>query len=249
MAALRLGLELGMTHIDTAEMYGRGAAEEIVAEALRGHRRERVFVVSKVLPVNASYAGTKRACEQSLSRLQTDHLDLYLLHWPGSEPIAETMRAMEDLVAEGKIRHLGVSNFDVDDLREAMAALGRERIACNQVLYNLGHRGIERDLIPFCSDNDIAVVGYTSFGSWPRRGSEGLQALESVATRHNATPYQVALAFLTREPNLFAIPKASDEAHVRTNAAAGDLVLGAADVAEIDAAFPAPKRAVPLATG
>jgi len=249
VAALRLGLDLGMTHIDTAEMYGRGQAEEVIAEALRGHRRADVFLTSKVLPANASRAGTKRACERSLKRLGTDHLDLYLLHWPGDEPIADTMGAMEELVAEGKTRHIGVSNFDVDEMREAIAALGRERLACNQVLYNLGNRGIERDLIPFCADAGIAVVGYTPFGSWPRRGSAGVAALNAVASRHQATAQQAALAFLTRQANVFAIPKASDEAHVRANADASDLILSDADIAEIDDAFPAPRRRVPLATG
>lgn len=247
-AALALGVELGMTHIDTAEMYGGGGAERVIAEVLRGRRREEIFLVSKVLPDNATRAGTKRACEQSLRRLGTDHLDLYLLHWPGSVPIGETMASMEELVAEGKIHHLGVSNFDVDELREAMAALTRERLACNQVLYNLGQRGIERDLLPLCADAGIAVVGYTPFGGWPRRGSDGLAALESVAARHGASPQQVALAFLTRQPHVFAIPKAGSPAHVRANAAAGDLTLGADDIAAIDAAFPAPRRRVPLAT-
>lgn len=248
-AALALGLELGMTHIDTAEMYGGGGAERVIAEVLRGRRREEIFLVSKVLPDNASRAGTKRACEQSLRRLGTDHLDLYLLHWPGRVPIGETMAAMEELVAEGKIRHLGVSNFDVEELREAMAALSRERLACDQVLYNVGQRGIERDLLPLCADAGIAVVGYTPFGNWPRRGSDGLAALESVAARHGASPQQVALAFLTRQPHVFAIPKAGSPEHVRANAAAGDLTLGADDIAAIDAAFPAPRRRVPLATG
>ena len=249
VAALRLGLELGMAHIDTAEMYGRGGAEEVIAEALVGFRRDDVFLVSKVLPDHATYAGTKRACEQSLRRLRTDHLDLYLLHWASHVPIGETMRAMEELVGEGKIRLIGVSNFDATEMREAMAALGRERLACNQVLYNLGQRGIERDLVPFCAEHDIAVVGYTPFGRWPGPRTDASAVLEQVAARHGATPRQVALAFLTRQPNLFAIPKASDEAHVRANAASGDLVLNDGDIAEIDAAFPAPKRAVPLATG
>lgn len=249
VAALRLGLDLGMTHIDTAEMYGSGGAETVIAEALRGRRRDDVFLTSKVLPSHASYAGTKRACDESLRRLHTDHLDLYLLHWPSDEPIAETMRAMEDLVAEGKTRLVGVSNFDVAELREAMAALGRERLACNQVLYNLGQRGIERELIPFCASHAIGVVGYTPFGRWPARGSAGLTALETVAARHGASAQQAALAFLTRQPNVFAIPKAGSEEHVRANAAAGDLRLSDEDIAAIDAAFPAPKRAVPLATG
>jgi diketogulonate reductase-like aldo/keto reductase len=202
-----------------------------------------------VLPANASRAGTKRACEASLRRLRTDHLDVYLLHWPGRIPIAETMRAMEDLVAEGKTRHIGVSNFDVAELQEAIAALGRERLVCNQVLYNLGTRGIERDLIPFCAAAGIAVVGYTPFGAWPRRGSGAQAALAAVAARHGATAEQAALAFLTREAHVFAIPKASEIAHVRANAAAGELVLGDADVAAIDAAFPPPRRKVPLAMG
>ena len=249
VAALRLGLELGMAHVDTAEMYGRGGAEEVIAQALVGVRRDDVFLVSKVLPDHATHAGTKRACEQSLRRLRTDYLDLYLLHWASHVPIGETMRAMEELVAEGKIRLVGVSNFDVSEVREAMAALGRERLACNQVLYNLGQRGIERDLIPFCADHGIAVVGYTPFGQWPGPRTAASAVLEEVAARHGATPQQVALAFLTRQPNLFAIPKASDEAHVRANAASGELALSAGDIAEIDAAFPAPKRSAPLATG
>lgn len=249
LAALRLALEIGYRAFDTAEMYGDGGAEAVIAEALRGRRRDGVFLTSKVLPSHASYAGTKRACEQTLRRLETDHLDLYLLHWPGDEPIAETMRAMEELVAEGKTRLVGVSNFDVAELRDAMAALGRERLACNQVLYNLGQRGIERELIPFCATYGVAVVGYTPFGRWPARRSAGLAALESVAARHGASAQQVALAFLTRQPNVFAIPKASSAEHVRANAAAGELQLRDEDVAIIDAAFPAPARAVPLATG
>ncbi len=249
VSALRLGLDLGMTHIDTAEMYGRGQAEEVIAEALSGRQRDEVFLVSKVLPANASRAGTKRACERSLRRLHTDHLDLYLLHWPGDEPIGETMQAMEQLVAEGKTRHIGVSNFDVAEMREAMAALRTVRLACNQVLYNLGRRGIELDLIPVCADAGITVVGYTPFGSWPGRTSAGMAALNAVAARHEASAQQVALAFLTRQPNVFAIPKASDLAHVRANAGAGELVLSDDDVAAIDAAFPAPRRRVPLATG
>jgi diketogulonate reductase-like aldo/keto reductase len=159
------------------------------------------------------------------------------------------MAAMEELVAAGKVRFIGVSNFDVAEMREAMAALGGEHLACNQVLYNLGHRGIERELIPFCAEAGIAVVGYTPFGAWPRRGSAALAALEAVATRHRVSAQAVVLAFLTRQANLFAIPKASDPAHVRANAAAGEVELSADDIAAIDAAFPAPTRAVPLATG
>jgi diketogulonate reductase-like aldo/keto reductase len=246
--ALRLGLDLGLTHVDTAEMYGSGAAEEIVAEAIRGRRRSDLFLVSKVLPQNASYAGTVRAAEASLRRLRTEHLDLYLLHWPGRHPLAETMGAMEDLVAAGKIRHLGVSNFDPEEMREAAAALSRERLACNQVLYNLTHRGIELDLVPYCHEMGIAVVGYTPFGGFPRRG-EALRVLEDLAARHGKTPRQVALRFLTRLESVFAIPKASTPEHVRENAGACDFSLSPDDIAALDRAFPPPSRPVPLATG
>jgi diketogulonate reductase-like aldo/keto reductase len=247
-AALHAGLALGMTHIDTAEMYGGGGAEELIAEVLHGRARSDVFLVSKVLPQNASYKGTIAAAEQSLRRLRIDYLDLYLLHWPGRAPIGETMRAMEDLVAAGTIRFLGVSNFDVQELRAAMQALSRQRIAANQVLYNLGSRGIERELIPVCEAAGIAVVGYTPFGNWPRAGSDGHRVLHEIGARHGKTPRQVALAFLTRTPALFAIPKASDLAHVRENAGAGDLELSADEVDAIDQAFPAPRRKTPLAT-
>jgi len=247
-AALRLGLELGMTHLDTAEMYGDGGAEEAIAEALRTWGRERVFLTSKVLPQHASGRGTIAACEQSLRRLGTDHLDLYLLHWPGRHPIGETMQAMEALVAAGKTRFIGVSNFDVEELRAAMAALTSVRLACNQVLYNLAQRGIEYDLLPLCAGEQIAVVGYTPFGGWPRRGA-ALAALEAIGARQGKTARQVALAFLVRRPELFAIPKASDPDHVRENAGAADVELTAADLAAIDAAFPPPRRKAPLATG
>jgi len=248
VAALRAGLELGMTHIDTAEMYGSGGAEEAIAEVLRGRSRLQVFLTSKVLPQHASHRGTIAAAEQSLRRLRTDYLDLYLLHWPGQHPIGETMRAMEELVAAGKIRFLGVSNFAVAELRAAMRALTRERIASNQVLYNLATRGIERDLLPLCEREGIAVVGYTPFGSWPRAGSDGLRALHEIGARHGKTARQVALRFLARGPALFAIPKANDPAHVRENAGAGDFELSADEIAAIERAFPAPKRRLPLAT-
>jgi diketogulonate reductase-like aldo/keto reductase len=208
IAALRLGLDLGMTHIDTAEMYGDGRAEEVVAAAIRGQARSQLFIVSKVLPQNASYKGTIAACEASLRRLRLERLDLYLLHWPGRHPIGETMRAMEDLVASGKIRYHGVSNFDVDELRQAMAALTHTRLACNQVLYNLAHRGIERDLLPLCEKEGIAVVGYTPFGGLPGSGTSGRGVLDGIAQDHGRTVRQVVLAFLTRRPLLFAIPKA-----------------------------------------
>jgi len=249
VAALRAGLDLGMTHIDTAEMYGGGGAEELIAEALKDRRRSDVFLASKVLPQNASYKGTLAAAEQSLRRLRTDYLDLYMLHWPGAHPIGETMRAMEELVAAGKIRYLGVSNFDVGELRAAMKTLSRQRIAANQVLYNLGSRGIERDLVPFCEAEGIAVVGYTPFGNWPRAGSDGLRVLQQIGARYGKTPHQVALRFLTRAPSMFAIPKATDLAHVRENAGAGDFNLSDEDIEAIDRAFPPPRRKVPLATG
>ena len=198
--ALRAGLDLGMTHIDTAEMYGSGRAEELVAEAIAG-RREEVFLVSKVLPSNASYKGTIAACEHSLARLKTKHLDLYLLHWRGRYPLTETMRAMEELVAAGKVRFIGVSNFDVADVQEAQAALQRERLAANQVLYHLQERGIERKLIPYCKSQQIAVVGYSPFGHdrFPSPRSAGGRVLEEIGKRHGRTPRQVALNFLTRD--------------------------------------------------
>jgi diketogulonate reductase-like aldo/keto reductase len=245
--ALRLGLDLGLTHIDTAEMYGEGGAEEVIADAIGG-RREEVFLVSKVLPENASRKGTVRACERSLKRLRTDHLDLYLLHWPSSHPIGETMAGLADLVRSGKVRFIGVSNFDVAELQAAIAALPHEQLACNQVLYNLETRGIERALIPFCREHGIAVVGYTPLGaSFPTRG-DGARALAAVADRRGVTPRQVALRFLTRLPGTFTIPKAVSPGHVRENAAATDFELTADDVAAIDRAFPAPRRAGRLAT-
>jgi diketogulonate reductase-like aldo/keto reductase len=246
--ALRTGFDLGMTHLDTAEIYGDGDSEELIAEVLRERRRADVFVVSKVHPKNASFRGTIEAAERSLRRLRTDYLDLYLLHWPGNHPIAETMGGMEALVTDGKIRFIGVSNFDVDELQAAMRALTRERIAANQVLYNLATRGIERDLVPLCEREQIALVGYTPFGSWPGRLSAGLRVLNTIGARHGRTARQVALRFLSRGPALFAIPKASRVEHARENAGGGDFDLTAEDIAGIDRAFPGPRRAVPLAT-
>jgi diketogulonate reductase-like aldo/keto reductase len=239
---LRAGLDLGMTHIDTAEMYGSGRSEAIVGKAIAG-RRDEVFLVSKVLPSNASYAGTLRACEASLRRLGTDRLDLYLLHWQGSHPIRETMRAMEKLVADKMIRYIGVSNFDVPELREAEAALRHERMACNQVLYHLRDRGIERRLIPYCKEREIAVVAYSPFGHsrFPKS-----PVLNEVAARHGRTPRQVALRFLTRDPDVFAIPKTSRIERVRENACGAGWELTEEDVAAIDRAFPAPAHDVPL---
>jgi diketogulonate reductase-like aldo/keto reductase len=241
--ALRRGLDAGMTHIDTAEMYDD--AELVVGAALEGGRRDEVFLVSKVLPSNASRAGTIAACERSLKRLKTDRLDCYLLHWRGSVPLRETFAAFEMLKEDGKILAWGVSNFDVDDLDEAQAIAGRDKIATNQVLYHLTERDIEHAVIPWCEANSVAVTAYSPFGSgrFPSPRSAGFATLEAVAAAHSATPRQVALAFLTRRANVFAIPKAERPEHAEDNAAAGELTLGAADIARLDAAFPkGPKR-------
>jgi diketogulonate reductase-like aldo/keto reductase len=246
LEALRAGIALGMTHIDTAEMYT--GAEEIVAPVIRG-RRSEVFLVSKVLPSNASYKGTLRACDASLKRLDTDYLDVYLLHWwTGSKPIAETMRAMEELVAAGKIRHIGVSNLDVGELKQAQKALTREKIVCNQVLYHLRSRGIEHRLLPYCESQNIAVVGYSPFGQgdFPDENSKQGKILATVAKRNGRTPRQVALNFLTRRPGLFTIPKANAVDHVKENAGGGGWELSAQDVQMIDEAFPLPSKDAPL---
>jgi diketogulonate reductase-like aldo/keto reductase len=239
VAALRAGIAAGATHIDTAELYGD--AEDLVGEAIKGLRREDLFIVSKVLPSNASYKGTIRACETALRRIGTSYLDVYLLHWRGSYPLEETMGALETLVEQGKIRALGVSNFNVADLEEAESALTSGRIACNQVLYHLEERHIDGGLIDHCAKHNIAVVGYSPFGhgSFPRAGSAGGKALAAVAARHGATPRQVALAFLTRTAPLFAIPKASSVAHAHENTGALTLRLEPGDLAALDAAFPA----------
>lgn len=245
--ALRLGLDLGLTHIDTAEMYDNGRVEELVAESIHD-RREEVFLASKVLPSNASYKGTLRACRQSLKRLKTEWLDLYLLHWPGSYPIRETMRAMEKLVEDGMIRFIGVSNFDVDQLDAAEKALSKHRLACNQVLYHLGYRGIERHILPYCAKRGIAVVGYSPFGhgSFPPPQSTGGRLLAEIAKRHGRTPRQVALNFLTRHPSVFTIPKAGRPEHVQENSGGAGWELTADDLTGIDRAFPAPHFDVPL---
>jgi len=240
--ALRRGIELGMVHIDTAEMYGDGGAERLVGEAIRGLPREQLFVVSKVLPSNASYDGTLRACDASLKRLGTSYLDCYLLHWRGSVSLGETMRALERLVTDGKIRSLGVSNFEVADLEEAMTALDHETIACNQVLYHLTERTIEEHELPFCSEHGIATVAYTPFGRGDWADRPGAHAIEDVARKHAVTPHQVILAFLTRDPSAFAIPKASTVPHAQENAGAGDLRLDPDDIDAIDRAFPVRRR-------
>jgi diketogulonate reductase-like aldo/keto reductase len=234
--ALLRGIELGMTHIDTAEMYGNGEVESLLGEFLAGAPRESLFVTSKVLPSNASYDGTIAACERSLQRLKMDHLDLYLLHWPGERPLEETMRALETLATEGKTRFIGVSNFDLDELQGARSYLRAHRIASNQVLYNLTERGIEHRLLPYCAENGIALVGYTPFARGKTRRADDV--LTRIAEKHDATRHQVMLAFLTRTPALFAIPKAATMAHVENNARAAELALDAADLAAIDAAFP-----------
>jgi diketogulonate reductase-like aldo/keto reductase len=239
-AAIRRGIELGMTHLDTAEMYGAGRVEELLGEAIAGIARERLFITTKVLPSNASYAGTIAAAERSLKRLQVDAVDLFLLHWPSPHPLEDTMRALEDLVTQGKARFVGVSNFDADAMLEAASYLRAVPLACNQVLYNLHARGIEHDLIPIAEQRGIAIVAYTPFGrgKFPRRQAAPGGLLDEIGRKHDAAARQVILAFLTREANVFAIPKASHIAHVEENAAAGSLELDADDIARIDAAFP-----------
>ena len=243
VAALRAGLDAGMTHIDTAELYGSGEVEEIVGEAIAG-RRDEVFLVSKVLPHNASRRGTIAACERSLTRLRTDRLDGYLLHWPGDHPLADTIAAFERLAEDGKIGWWGVSNFDVDDLEAALAIAGPGRIACNQVLYHLGERAIEHAVSPWCAAHEVAVVAYSPFGSgdFPGSRSAGGKALAGVAERRGATPHQVALAFLAREEHTFVIPKASQREHALDNAGAADVRLSTHDLEAIDAAFPRGRR-------
>lgn len=235
VAALRAGLDAGVNHIDTAEMYGD--AELVVAEAI-ARRRDDVFLVSKVLPSNASRNGVRTACERSLKRLSTDRLDCYLLHWRGGYPLADTVAAFIELQAEGKIRSWGVSNFDADDLAE-IGDVG-EGCACDQVLYHLKERAIEHAVLPACKHAGAALVAYSPFGhdDFPRMNTPGGKVLAEVAEAHGATPYQVALAFLVRDPAVFAIPKASDPKHAADNAAAGDLVLTAEEIAALDRAFP-----------
>jgi diketogulonate reductase-like aldo/keto reductase len=243
LAALRRGLDLGLTHIDTAEMYGSGAAEEIVGEAMSG-RRDDVFLVSKVLPHNASRRGVRAACEASLRRLRTDRLDCYLLHWRGPHPLAETVAGFEDLRRDGKILAWGVSNFDVDDLEELWPLAPDSRPVCNQVLYHLQERAIEHAVLPWCEARGVAVVGYSPFGHgrFPGPETPGGRTLAEIAYARGAKPRQVALAFLTRKPSLFTIPKAGNPEHVEENAGARTLDLSDAEVARIDAAFPLGRR-------
>jgi diketogulonate reductase-like aldo/keto reductase len=247
VAALRRGIDLGMTHIDTAEMYGD--AELVVADAIAG-RRDDIFLVSKVLPSNASRRGTITACERSLRRLKTDRLDCYLLHWRGSVPLAETVAAFDELMGAGKIRSWGVSNFDTDDLQEMLGVAGQGSMACNQVLYHLQERAIEHAVLPWCEQHGVAVVAYSPFGhnDFPSPRSKPGQLLQSIAQAHRASPRQVALSFLTRRSSLLAIPKASMPEHAADNAAAGKLTLGDDEMSAIDRAFPrGPKpRGLPM---
>jgi diketogulonate reductase-like aldo/keto reductase len=250
VAALRRGLDLGLTHIDTAEMYGSGAAESLITKAIEG-RRDEVFLVSKVTPSNASRRGTLEACERSLARLRTDRLDCYLLHWRGAYRLEETIAAFDALVRDGKILSWGVSNFDVADLEEVAAIAGAGHPACNQVLYHLQERAIEHAVLPWCRTHGTAVTAYTPFGqsaaAFDARTKHG-RVLHEIAAAHQATARQVALRFLLRCPEIFVIPKASSLAHVTENAGAAGLDLTDAEMARIDAAFPRgrPRRGLPM---
>lgn len=247
--ALLRGVELGLTHIDTAELYG--AAEDVVGAVVRARRRDELFLVSKVMPQHADRRGTVAACERSLKKLGTDHLDVYLLHWQGEQPLEESMRGLQACLDAGKTRFVGVSNLHVAELEICLAALGPTRLACNQVYYDLEHRGIERRLLPWCQERGIALVGYSPFGSSPARipgpDTAGGRVLAEVAAAHGVTAAQVILAFLTRLPGTFTIPRAARRAHVEDNAAASRLRLSAGEVEAIDRAFPAPERDGPLA--
>jgi diketogulonate reductase-like aldo/keto reductase len=243
--ALRIGLQLGLNLIDTAEMYGNGRSEELIAEVIAG-RRDRVYLVSKVLPENASRRGAVAACEHSLKRLKTDYLDMYLLHWRGSIPLEETLEAFTTLRDRGMIRHYGVSNFDVDDLTQARALRGGTGADTNQVLYNLEQRGVEWGLLPWSRKHGLALMAYSPLGSDSRR-LRTHPVLKAMAARIGATPARIALAWLLRQPDVVVIPKASSEAHVRDNHAALELTLAAEDLAELDRSFPPPKGVTPLA--
>lgn len=248
--ALRRGLDLGMTHVDTAELYGGGRVEQLVREAIEG-RRDEVFLVSKVMPSNATRRGTIQACERSLARLGTDRLDGYLLHWPGSHPLEGTIAALEELRAAGKILSWGVSNFDETELAEAVAIAGEGRVACDQVLHHLEERAIEHAVVPYCARHGIAVVSYSPFGSgkFPSPRSAGGRVLAEIAAARGATARQVALAFLAQVgEHVFVIPKASRAAKVEDNAGAGDLVLSREELAAIDRAFPRAPRAAGVPT-
>nr|WP_298690295.1 aldo/keto reductase [uncultured Dongia sp.] len=242
VAALQAGIDLGLTLIDTAEMYGSGGAEEVLGDAIQG-RRDAVYLVSKVLPSNASFAGTIAACERSLKRMKTDHLDLYLLHWRGGDPLAETLKAFLQLQTQGKIKSFGVSNFDTNDMKQWLAISGAAATQTNQILYNVGVRGPEYDLAPLITRHGIALMAYCPLA---QGDVKAFAKLQPIAARHDATVAQVMLAWATRNKLTFAVPKSSNAARLKENAAAMDIRLTADDLAEIDAAFPAPKKAVPL---
>ena len=241
--ALKLGLDLGMTLIDTAEMYAEGGAEEVVAEAIQG-RRDKLFIISKVLPQNASRNGTVEAAERSLKRLKTDRIDLYLLHWRGPHALVETLGGFQALIEAGKILSFGVSNFDVKDLEEWYALAGGPACATNQVLYNLKERGPEFDLLPWQAAKRLPLMAFSPLEIGLPNKSAGVQ---HVAKRHNATPAQVALAFVLRDPHVLTIPKSSNPEHVRQNRAAADLKLGPDDLNDLNHASPPPRKKVPLA--
>ena len=241
--ALRLGLELGMTLIDTAEMYGEGGAEKVVAEAISGCRDE-VFLVSKVYPFNASYRGIINACDRSLSRLKSDYIDLYLLHWRGSISLSETLEGLQYLKQAGKILDYGVSNFDVDDMEEAMSLSGGNGIVTNQVLYNLMRRGIEWDLLPWCKKRSIPLMAYSPL---EQRAFVNHSQLKAIAVKHTATTTQIALNWLLRQDNVISIPKATNPKHVKENHAALDIELTKQDLQELDRAFKPPRRKMSLA--
>lgn len=243
ISALRLGLELGMNLIDTAEMYGEGGAEQIVAEVISGCREE-VYLVSKFYPYNASYDGVIAACDRSLSRLKTDYLDLYLLHWRGSVPLSETLKGLQHLKQVGKIVDYGVSNFDIDDMKEAMSLPGGTEIVTNQVLYNLKRRGIEWDLLPWCQQHDIPIMAYSPV---EQRAFVNEAKLEEIAARHDASTTQIALSWLLHRDNVISIPKATNPQHVRENRAALEIQLSSEDLLELDRAFNPPRRKTSLA--
>ncbi|PYK40247.1 MAG: oxidoreductase [Verrucomicrobia bacterium] len=243
VAALRLGIDLGMTLIDTAEIYGDGGSEKVVADAIEG-QRNRVFVVTKVSPRNASRTGLPKACERSLKRLRIDAIDLYLLHWPSNTPLAETVEAFEQLRSAGKIGRWGVSNFDVEEMKELLAARNGSACSVNQVLYHVGERAIESDLLPWSQRNKIPIMAYSPVGRGRRLLNNA--TLKKTAKRHDATPAQIAIAWVLRQPDVIAIPKASNRTHVRDNARATEIEFTKKDLAEIDREFPPPKSKQPL---
>lgn len=247
IAALRYGISLGLTLIDTAEMYGDGGAEELIGEAIQGIPRSELFLVSKVLPENATLRGVVQACDRSLKRLKTDYLDLYLLHWRGYAPVAETLGAFNLLKTKGAILDYGVSNFDSNDMKEATSLPGGDEIATNQVLYNLLHRGIEWDLLPWCRRHDIPIMAYSPMGHSQSEQEQMFEhpKMKAIAERHNAKPSQIALAWLLHQETV-AIPKAVSHEHIQDNRAALDIKLTEMDLEEIDRAFPPPNRKVPL---